>query len=306
MSIRKIFGSAIFSVALAAGLFFGGFVKAGLDVEFPVGSNFHSGVLFDDGNIIPGWSTTKTIRIENDESFDIDVYLRIKVSGDKKLAEALKLYVIRIDDGSFRVGGEGDRYDLKSANKEDLFIDRLRAGKGKNYRIKIKFDEKAGDEYQGLILESFEIEFGSEEADEEKSEEEILVGQERVVTGDSPEEEADDFQNEGEEVEVFGETDSGGQVKASGVARACSSWPWWVWLIILAVYLDVFYKITFNEKTRSQKKMPWKAQILALVVVLVFWWYFDACKNYLWFICLSVVISLLEVGLFWKRFIKDR
>ncbi len=142
MNISKIIKSVGFlAVVLAVNfLFCLNVAKAEdkIDVEYPVGTNINGNKIFSENNILPGWETTETIRVENDSTTDdVNLFFTFDVNGDKKLAKKLKLYVIRVAGDSYRIGGFGDRYDLEEADGKELYVDRLSATKGKEYRIKI-------------------------------------------------------------------------------------------------------------------------------------------------------------------------
>ncbi|MFZ2882717.1 MAG: hypothetical protein WA019_06610, partial [Candidatus Moraniibacteriota bacterium] len=130
-----------------------------IDVEYPVGTNIDGDDIFDADNIYPGWQDSKTIRVKNRSTTDdTNLYFKFDVNGDKKLAKKLKLYVIRTSDNDYRIGGAGDRWNLKEADDESLYVDNLSTGESERYKIKIKFDEDAGNEYQGLKTK-FDIDF---------------------------------------------------------------------------------------------------------------------------------------------------
>ena len=142
--MNKFLGKIIIIGAL---LFFAfpALAKNKIDVEYLSGRNLSEEKLFETEVITPGWSQSEVIRIENGSSEDdVNLYINFDIEGGRILAGALKLYVIEQGSGKYRVGGTGDRYDLKEAyEKGALFIDRLSAGKGKKYRIKIVLQKKS-------------------------------------------------------------------------------------------------------------------------------------------------------------------
>lgn len=159
-----------------------------IDVEYPVGTDIDGGIIFDEDNILPGWETSKIIKVKNKSTTDdTNFYIKFVLQGNEKLAKALKLYVIRVSDGSYRIGGSGDRYTLKKADGERLYVDKLSKKEGEKYRIKIKFGEDAGNEYQSRTAK-FKIKFTieSEEAGA-GTEAEILAAEGRVVSGNPSE-----------------------------------------------------------------------------------------------------------------------
>jgi len=96
---------------------------------------------FEMNNWAPGDSEQKTITIENNEYFDIDVYFKATTSNDNiLLAKAL---IVTIDNKSNYLSYLFDRIiSLTSVNP----------GKPQDYDIAIKFDENAGDKYQNQSI----------------------------------------------------------------------------------------------------------------------------------------------------------
>ncbi len=220
-----------------------------IDVEYPVGTNLNGGKIFSEDNIYPGWSKSKLIRVGNKSETDsVDLYLTFDAKTPTKLAEKLKIYVIRQSDGSYRIGGTGDHWTLKQADEKRLWIDRLDPNDGKQYKIKIKFDEEAGNEYQGLKAK-FNIEFRIDAEETtgggNNTPQEILANQGRgTFTGTAPAGETTEVageeagnKEEGEnnqEQGVKGE-ESQGETKGA-MTGICRHWPWWVWLLAAVVY----------------------------------------------------------------------
>ncbi len=253
MSIKKIIKSVGFLTAiLAVNLLFSLNVARAadkIDVEFPVGTNISGSKIFDYSNIAPGWEESKTIRVENDSSdYDVNLFFTVDLkSGKKKLAEKLKFYVIRVTDGSYRIGGAGDRYDVEEADGTKLFVDRLSKEKGKEYRIKIVFDKEAGNEYQGL--ESvFDLEFRIDAIEvEAETEVQILANQGRVVTGEPPIVEGEQTSKEREVVVGEGESEENG-VGVAGSQEQRDGWAWLFWTLGSAGFLGIFYKWVLIKK----------------------------------------------------------
>jgi hypothetical protein len=271
-----------------------------IDVEYPVGTNLNGGEIFEVKNILPGWEESKTIRVENDsETDDVNLYFTFDVNGDKKLAEKLKLYVIRLEDGSYRIGGSGDRYTLKKADDERLYVGRLSATKGKQFKIKIVFDKKAGNEYQGLEAK-FDIDFRIESVVAgAETEDEILTGEGRTgFTGTEPTEAE-------EEAEVQGEESSGGGESGGieGEEDKCQSWPMWVWILSLVVFAGV---LVLNEwKNYKKEEYGWKFTFFWTILAVAFWYYFDKCREFHWFLYTSIAISIIYHFIY-LHFLKKR
>lgn len=283
-----------------------------IDVEYPVGTNLNGDEIFNAENIYPGWEDSKTIRVENDsEDEEVDLYFTFDVNGDKTLANKLKLYVIRVEDDSYRIGGEGDRQDLEDADDEELYVDRLSPTKGKEYRVKIKFDEDAGNEFQGLEAK-FDIDFEIEsESAATQTEEEILAGQGRSgFTGEAPVEEGDEGVEE--EATVQGEQEGGADdINVGGVGDECRWWPLWVWVVALIIFAGIFiFSLFYKFKEQKEGQYPRRFTPAVLVVaVLAFWHFFDKCDEHRWFAITSAigaaVVYLIYLYMFKKAVSSD-
>lgn len=255
-----------------------------IDVEYPVGTNINGNDIFNEDNILPGWEDSKTIRVRNKSTTDdTNLYFKFDVNGDKKLAGKLKLYVIRVADNNYRIGGLGDRWDLKEADEKKLYVDKLSATEGERYKIKIKFDEDAGNEYQGLETD-FDIDFTIESEDAGSGTEgEILASEGRIVSGEPPAEEALE-----EEAGVVG-----GEEVAGAEEALCESWPLWVWIVLLILYAALFNFSSFRE-IKEANKIRWFWQAVYTIAALVIWYFFDKCRMYQWFPLVVVIIGMVS------------
>jgi len=225
--------------------------KSKIDVKYLSGRNLSEGKLFKIEAITPGWSQSKVIRIENGSSEDdVNLYINFDIEDGRTLAGALSVYVIEQGSGKYRVGGTGDRYDLKEAYKKGaLFIDRLSAGKGKKYKIKIVFDEDAGNEYQGLSI-NFDMDFMIEsEVADESAPQQILIDQGRTASFEISEEKEDLKINDTEESLVQGVSDS-------NVANGSGShFSWWWLLLLLLLLLLAYYLWRKYKKYKEDKRL---------------------------------------------------
>ena len=232
-----------------------------IDVEFSDGTDIDGDEIFDEDNIYPGWEKSKTIRVQNEHpSEDADLYFTFDVNGDKKLAEKLKLYVIKVANDDYRIGGEGDRWTLE---------------------IKIKFDKDAGNEYQGLETD-FDIDFQIESGEAGSGTEgEILAGEGRVVSGNPPAEEV-----QGATTEEGGQ--GGGEI--AGQEEKCQSWPKWVWILALAIFAGIFGYDA--RKNYVREEYGWKIALLWTALAVGFWYYFDKCREFQWFLYGAIIIAI--------------
>jgi len=267
---------------------FGAQAEDKIDVEYPVGTNLNSDDIFNENNILPGWSESKTIRVENDsETDDVNLYFKFDLKSGDDLAKELKLYVIRKSDGSYRIGGAGDRYDLEKADDEgDLYVGRLDPEESNQYEIKVKLDESIGNEFQGLESK-FDIDFQIESRTaDDRTETQILADQGRVVTGEAPEEEAGE---PGESVQGVISEEEG---EIAGEETMCASWPLWFWILALIVFTILSLISTRNiEEEKAGKHFTW--QLVGVAIMLFIWYLFDKCPHYKWF---PVAIIIAGIG----------
>jgi len=100
------------------------------------------GLPFNLSNWAPGMSDIKSITIENNENFDVDIYFKAeKTSGDDILANALTI----------TVGNESKH--LSDLFDNNLSLASISAGKSQDYDIAISFDSDAGNEYQNKTID---------------------------------------------------------------------------------------------------------------------------------------------------------
>ena len=254
-----------------------------IDVEFLNGENVDGDDIFDENNIYPGWEESETIRVENESTTDdTNLYFTFDVNGDKKLAKKLKLYVIRTADDSYRIGGEGDRWTLEEADEKELYTDKLSAGESERYKINIKFDKDAGNEFQGLETD-FDIDFQIESENAGSGTEGAILASEGRTgfTGDEPTEEVAGVETGGGE--------GGGEI--AGEENKCQSWPMWVWILAMAVFAGIFSADA--RRNYLKEDYGWKFAGLWTALAVGFWYYFDKCREFGWFWYGSIITAIV-------------
>ena len=131
-SLICLFGIFVFALPVQAGVVQFGNKQIFVDFD---------GLPFNLTNWAPGMNEMKSIRVDNNEHFDINVYLKAeKISGDDLLAEAL---TITTD------GGSNHLIDLFTNN---TFLSLVDSRDFKDYDIAISFDKNAGNEYQNKVI----------------------------------------------------------------------------------------------------------------------------------------------------------
>lgn len=302
---KIVYKSSVLLFCLITTLGFGGSVYAenAIDVEYNNGNNVNGGKIFNEKDVYPGWSKAEKIVIKNKSTESgVDLYMTFDINDGKTLADALKLYVIKNDSGSYRVGGAGDRYTLKKADGDRLFIGTLDPGEKEKYKIKIKFDEDSGNEYQKLSTK-FDINFTIEgETLEGLTPQQILAAQGRTVSGAAPEDEMgnngiQDARNETQEKldGTSGGDDEHGRV--AGVAATCHRWPIWVWIIIVTGYGLLAVIVGKNTHQRETRVRHYFWQILFAAMIVLVWYFFETCRLYPWVPILTVIGGFLIIFL---------
>jgi len=244
--------------------------------------------LFEVKNAVPGDSKTEKVRVYNDGTDAEDLYIRINNLTGKNLAGEIKFYLTDDSSGKYFIGGPGDRFTLKKIDKdEEIFIERLDAGKSNKYKIKLKFDEAAGNKFQGEKTK-FDIDFGfisriaGATTPLPLRPGQVAGGTEEGVLENT----AGAVQGTGEEV--------------AGAQMVCSEWPLWVWILILIIYAVGFNYVSFyNYKER--RKVRWFWQIVLTTAAYLLWLYFDECDLYWWFPYALIIAGLASYWYYLHR-----
>ncbi len=283
-----------------------------IDVQYGSGNNLGDDIdgdaLFDEDNIYPGWSESKKVIVVNkSEEYVTELYIEFNLDDGNTLADELKIYVIRVEDDSYRVGGVGDHYTLEEIDAEGaLYIDKLEPEENELYEVKLKFDEGAGNETQGKSTQ-FDIDFALGGIQTEgESENAILAAQGRNEwTGDAPVDEIDGGKTEelisgATVIEVGDNYNESGNGKIKG-ASTCRSWPLLVWIIITVIYGIIAMLIGKGVTTFQEKKIALFWQMLLLVGVIVVWYFFDVCRYYYWMPIISIIGGVIIAIIIGKK-----
>jgi hypothetical protein len=160
MNKKTLFNSIILSAVIFSGVFLFYQSARAEEVQFGDKDIFvdFDGLPFNLSNWAPGNSAQKTIVINNNENFDIDVYLKASsTSTDKSLANVLTITT-----------------NNQSKHLSDLFdnnitLGSVNSGGSQDYDVAIKFDEDAGNEYQGKTI-NFDFIITAEQTEEDNGE----------------------------------------------------------------------------------------------------------------------------------------
>ena len=166
----------------------------------------------------------------------------------------------------------------------DVFIERLEPGEVNHYKVKVEFDDGAGNEFQDEKVK-FDMVFGAKPV---------------LAAAPLPLRAGQAAGPAGGGVVGPGEVQGAVEEEVAGAETACSEWPLWVWLLILAIYAGAFNYISFyNYKER--KEVRWFWQLALTVAVYLIWLYFDKCDWYLWFPYALIVLGLASYWYYLHR-----
>lgn len=74
-------------------------------------------------------------------------------------------------------------------------------------------------------------------------------------------------------------------------AESCQGWPSWVWGLALFAYFAIFLWRTFGSLAYQavKREVRWKWEAVLVIAALFFWYYFDYCREYVWFIVSAII-----------------
>ena len=76
-----------------------------------------------------------------------------------------------------------------------------------------------------------------------------------------------------------------------GVATtACKYWPFWVWILALVIFTLNFWRNA--RKNYKAEKYKWIFPLIWTIIAVAFWYFFDKCREYRWFLYGSIIIAI--------------
>ena len=80
----------------------------------------------------------------------------------------------------------------------------------------------------------------------------------------------------------------------------CSSWPLWVWILMLVVYVIA---INTNFYYEAKEKVRWFFPLVWTAAIFLIWYYFEKCRLYSWYPYLIIIIAIVSffVYLSWLK-----
>lgn len=258
--------------------------------------------IFNEKNVYPGWSKKEKFSVKNNHPTDeADLYITFDLKDGKTLADVLKVYVIRAD-GSYRLGGRGDRFTLKDLDRKGrVFIDKLKPGEREDFKMKIEFDKRAGNEHQNKSSK-FDVKFKIEgDLDSQSNTVREILNREgrRGFTGEEPAVVAG-AQDKNKE---NGDGKEGGseKVAVAGVKNENNScqggWPLWAWILILTIGgIGIYFA---NKTTKKSTRIA--IQLLIILSIGILWFYKDHCRTYKWLPYVDSLGGIVLIGMLQKR-----
>ena len=283
--------------------------------------------LFTVTNAVPGGIyKSNIISVTNTGSSEQDVQFAIEVKTNP-VELAQKLYLsVENDSGNclYDCDYSNSLEDL-SSNKSEIHLGKIDSGETLKYYFYLKFDENAGNEFQNTSM-SFDITLGyaslttppssistsssvhhgdndnrggGDNGDRNKHKKKKTVPQtiaqavrsffQPTVAG---------AQGENGSGGAPGESGTGGEVKGvetsavSGAsAENCQSWPAWMWILALLIFVLVMLSDIFKNYKKTQ--YGWKVSLAWVALAIVFWFIFDVCRDARWFLYLVIILAIV-------------
>lgn len=308
-------GAAVFCFALA------GFAEAATFHDGPLVLTLPDGKLFSVADAVPGESFESQISVQNTGGKTRRFQFELNVKTDPvALGDHLFL---KVEDGAGNcLWGCGGDKTLNSLDGKEFVVKKIPGHSTKIFKFILTFDVNAGNEFQSAST-SFDVKLGYKGKRPDGNGNGggpggagiappgIMGGLLAAVTGGvageamvaeegAPEEQVEGAETGPEEGEVMGEEVS-----------LCQSWPMWIWILALLIYFAAFSWRTFDKfKEQVEKReIRWKWQAALAVAAFLIWYFFDFCREYLWFVILVIIggaaVYLVYLYLF-RREIREK
>lgn len=272
----------------------------------------YSDPLFAVANAAPGDVYDSNISIRNLGANTQNLQFLLGVTADPKILGDYLFLKINGSEGNCLWGCVNDQ-SVSKLNKAEVVFSDIAPGPAKAYELVLTFDAAAGNELQDAKL-SFDLTLGYQGAILTTSSATsnggggggrgrggggggggagaVLSGTgffggpagTGIIGG------AEASQGANQEGEVQGESTAPGQVEGASVA-SCVSWPKWIWILAILAYFAAFLWRTFEnlEGQAKKREIRWKWQFVLAVAAFLFWYFFDFCRVYLWFVVAAIV-----------------
>ncbi|HPN96786.1 MAG TPA: hypothetical protein PLK35_03390 [Candidatus Moranbacteria bacterium] len=313
---KKILASSIFSLGI---LFLPSAVLAGtnIDVDFPD----PPGPIITETNILPGDVFQRTVTVTKMNDTNQTLMMRFDADGVTEQYSLAKKMLVKIK----RMSGTVEFVDMPNGTKEqtleelydyqsgdddgafDFDVISGSAGSTFPYQIQFTFDPLTDNNFQGKST-VFDISMGifsesSNDVDDDDDDDDdghkrhhqnqttalVTGGLFSSILGGAPE-------SSGEEVQGVTTPEEGGGIgegsEIAGETATCVSWPLWVWILAFAVFILNFWRNA--RKNYKEEKYKWIFPFIWTFIAVVFWYFFDKCREYKWFLYLSLIGAILS------------
>lgn len=88
------------------------------------------------------------------------------------------------------------------------------------------------------------------------------------------------------------EGQAGETPEVAGAVTVCESWPLWVWILALIIFTLNFWRNA--RKNYTQEKYRWIFPLVWTILAVAFWYFFDKCRIYQWFLYFSIIIAIVS------------
>ncbi|MFH0929638.1 MAG: hypothetical protein V1814_00090 [Candidatus Moraniibacteriota bacterium] len=258
--------------------------------------------LFTVTNAAPGESFSSDMTVENlggkDRKFQFEFNIK---TNPKALAKKLFLKAGFLDEADKFIceyGCDGDK-DLDMLDGGEFVVKTIPGDDSKNLRFILTLDPNAGNEFQSADM-SFDIKLGFKgEADGDGNGDgdgvtfvtTTMAGFFAGAPGTGIAGTIAESEGAIEVGEVKGDqTPKEGEVEGAEISL-CQGWPKWVWVLMLIAYFAAFLWRTF-EKIKEQiekREIRWKWQAALAAAAFLIWYFFDFCREYLWFVVIAII-----------------
>lgn len=277
--------------------------------------------LFNVVNAMPGGIyPSKIISVENTGSTMQNVQFAINVTTNPKaLAKELYLKVTDNNGGCLWNCDYSTTLDDLSSNQTEIPLGSINPGQTLNYYFYLKFDENAGNEFEESSM-TFDITLGYAGPEEnvtisisshhhgdndndgggdndslKKNKKKSKPAKAILAKAISPTSVKQGNNNNIKKGKnnptgkVAGEEQKG-ETKGESTQK-CQSWPEWIWVLVLAIFMVVF--AWDARRNYKKEKYNWKLVAVWTMLALIFWYFFDFCRQYYWFVSDIILAALI-------------
>ena len=283
-----------------------------MDVTLDPSGTFGPEFIIDESNILPGDSFTRKIIITNKTPETRNVKIRFSSTSYSSFNTGLEseiLVEIKKSNGDPIVFPFPAGTTLKSLYDEtaERDFDTLGSGALQRYKVIFTFNPLATD--QSKTRTRFDITLGiysdvvPTDDDEDGEDEEDAPNDDPVIsqqglfsrvfgTETTPTEPGATEGVQTTDEEQQGLLGEGQENKVAGAVTTCKGWPLWVWILSIIIFALNFWRNA--RKNYKAEKYKWIHPLIWTILAVLFWYFFDKCREYIWFWKGSVGIAIVS------------